>query len=77
MSTPPPAGLGEAMFSTPEMTQLFSGRAFVERNVDTDLDAYDELVARGWRAVPMTFAGGAAIRGFDEAALGKALEGDS
>jgi glutaredoxin len=46
-----------------------AGRAFVERNVDTDLDAYDDLVARGWRTVPMTFLGDAAVRGFDESAL--------
>ena len=51
-----------------------AGRAFVERNVDTDLDAYEELVARGWRTVPMTFVGDAAIRGFDEATFGAALD---
>ena len=51
-----------------------AGRAFVERNVDTDTDAYDELVALGWRTVPMTFVGGAAVRGFDENALRAVLE---
>jgi len=50
-----------------------AGREFVERNVDTDLDAYDELVQRGWRTVPMTFVGDAAIRGFDEPELRAAL----
>jgi hypothetical protein len=53
------------------------GRGFIERNVDTDLDAYDELVGRGWRTVPVTFAGGAAIPGFDEAALRSAVEHDT
>jgi len=46
-----------------------AGRAFVERNVDTDPDAYDDLLARGWRTVPMTVAGDDAVRGFDESAL--------
>ena len=53
-----------------------AGRAYVERNVDTDFDAYDDLLARGWRTVPMTFIGDAAIRGFDESALNTALERD-
>ena len=44
-------------------------RTFVERNVDTDADAYDDLLTRGWRTVPMTCAGGDAVRGFDESAL--------
>ena len=51
-----------------------AGRTFVERNVDTDEAAYDDLVARGWRTVPMTFAGDAAVRGFDENALRALLE---
>jgi hypothetical protein len=46
-----------------------AGRRFVERNVDTDADAHDELLARGWRTVPMTCAGDDAVRGFDESAL--------
>ena len=41
--------------------------------MDTDLDAYDELLGRGWRTVPVTFIGGAAIAGFDEAALRAAI----
>ena len=53
-----------------------AGRGFIERNVDTDLDAYDELIARGWRAVPVTFVRDAAIAGFDEAALRSALHDD-
>ena len=54
-----------------------AGREFIERNVDTDLDAYDELIARGWRTVPVTFVGGAAIPGFDEAALRSAVYDDT
>jgi hypothetical protein len=49
------------------------GRPFVERNVDTDADAYDDLLQRGWRTVPMTFVGDLAVRGFDEGALRAAL----
>jgi hypothetical protein len=45
------------------------GHAFVERNVDEDEGAYDELVGLGWRAVPVTIVGTRAVRGFDAAAL--------
>ena len=42
--------------------------------MDDDIAAYDELLRRGWRAVPVTFVGGAAgIRGFDPGALAAAL----
>jgi len=51
-----------------------AGRAFIERNVDSEPDAYDDLVARGWRTVPMTFAGDTAVRGFDEDALRALLD---
>jgi hypothetical protein len=51
-----------------------AGRAFLERNVDVDTEAYNELVARGWRTVPMTFLGDAVVRGFDQAALQAALD---
>jgi glutaredoxin len=51
-----------------------AGRGFDERNVDTDLDAYDELLGLGWRTVPVTFIGGVAIAGFDEAALRAAID---
>jgi len=46
-----------------------AGVAFVLRNVDEDLAAYDELVARGHRTVPVTVAGDRAVVGFDAAAL--------
>jgi hypothetical protein len=51
-----------------------AGHPFLERNVDEDASAYDELLRRGWRAVPVTFVGGdAGIRGFDPDALAAAL----
>jgi glutaredoxin len=49
------------------------GRTFVERNVDDDPSAYDELLARGWRSVPVTVIGAESIRGWDQAALRAAL----
>jgi glutaredoxin len=51
-----------------------AGRSFIERNVDTDIEAYDDLVALGWRTVPLTFVGDAEVRGFDEDALRALLE---
>jgi glutaredoxin len=54
-----------------------AGVPFTVRNVETDLSAYQELIARGFRTVPVTFVGEdpspAGIRGFDEAALKAAL----
>lgn len=57
------------------MKELLSreGRTFVVRNVDEDGSAYDDLLSRGFRAVPVTFVGDRAIRGFDERALRDAL----
>ena len=49
------------------------GHAFVERNVDDDPAAYDELLARGWRSVPVTVIGGEAIPGYDVGTLSAAL----
>ena len=46
---------------------------FTVRDVDDDDGAYEELVARGWRAVPVTFIGDRAIKGFDPVALREAL----
>jgi len=51
-----------------------AGRTFEVRNVDEDLDAYNDLIGRGFRAVPVTIIGGTAIKGFDEEALRSALE---
>ena len=49
------------------------GVAFVARNVDEDEEAYTELIARGFRTIPVTIIGDQAIRGFDETALKDAL----
>ena len=49
------------------------GVPFEARNVDEDDRAYAELIARGYRTIPVTFIGERAIRGYDEAALRAAL----
>jgi glutaredoxin len=49
------------------------GVAFTARNVDEDDQAYDELIARGFRTVPVTIIDEAAVKGFDPAALRRAL----
>jgi glutaredoxin len=50
-----------------------AGVPFTTRDVDDDDGAYEELVARGWRAVPVTFIGEHAVKGFDPIALRQAL----
>jgi glutaredoxin len=42
---------------------------FTAFNVDEDDRAYDELIARGLRTVPVTIIGERTIKGFDRAAL--------
>jgi glutaredoxin len=49
------------------------GVPFTAYNVDEDDRAYDELIAHGWRTVPMTIIGDEAIKGFDEGALMTAI----
>jgi hypothetical protein len=49
------------------------GHSFIERRVDEEFDAYQELVGRGLRVVPVTFIGEAVIKGFDEPRLREAL----
>ncbi|MEI6669342.1 MAG: glutaredoxin domain-containing protein [Acidobacteriota bacterium] len=44
------------------------------RDVDQDPAAYDELLARGWRSVPITLLGDAVVRGFDPVALQAAID---
>jgi glutaredoxin len=46
---------------------------FTAHNVDEDDHAYDELVARGFRTIPVTFFGDQAIKGYDEPALAAAI----
>ena len=57
------------------MKELLSreGVTFIPKNVDEDEQAYSELIARGFRSVPVTIIGDQAIRGYDERALRAAL----
>jgi glutaredoxin len=50
-----------------------AGQPFTVRIVDEDDDAYDALVALGYRTVPVTVVGEQIVQGFDEEALAKAL----
>ena len=47
---------------------------FTAYNVDEDDRAYDELIARGFRTVPVTVIGDEIVKGFDEAALLDAIK---
>ena len=47
--------------------------AFTARNVDEDEAAYDDLIARGLRTVPVTIVGDQVIKGYDPAALTSAI----
>jgi glutaredoxin-like protein NrdH len=49
-----------------------AGAPFVVKEIDDDR-AYDELIARGFRTVPVTIIGDRAIKGFDRDALESAL----
>jgi glutaredoxin len=51
-----------------------AGVPFTAYNVDEDDAAYDALLARGWRTVPVTLIGDEAVKGFDAAALTAAIE---
>ena len=59
------------------MKELLSrtGVRFTAKNVDEDDGAYDELIARGFRSVPVTIIGDRAIAGYDPDALKAALAG--
>ena len=50
------------------------GHAFVVRMVEEDDAAYDELLQLGFRSVPVTIVGTVAVKGYDTAALIRALE---
>jgi glutaredoxin len=50
-----------------------AGATFTVMNVDEDDRAYDALLARGLRSVPVTIVGDRVIRGYDPAALAQAL----
>jgi glutaredoxin len=50
-----------------------SGHSFTVRVVDEDDAAYDDLLALGYRTVPVTVIGTRIVVGFDPAALANAL----
>jgi glutaredoxin len=50
-----------------------AGATFTVMNVDEDARAYDALLARGLRSVPVIIVGDRVIRGYDPAALEQAL----
>jgi len=45
------------------------GVPFTARNVDEDERAYDEVIARGFRTIPVTIVGERVIKGYDREAL--------
>jgi glutaredoxin len=51
-----------------------AGAVFTALNVDEDDRAYDALIARGFRTVPVTIIGSRAVEGYDPAALQHALD---
>jgi glutaredoxin len=51
------------------------GVAFTAKNVDEDDRAYEELIARGFRTVPLTIIGERTVKGYDPAALKSAVVG--
>ena len=50
------------------------GKTFDERIVDEEDAAYDELLALGFRSVPVTVIGETAVQGFEPDALLTALQ---
>jgi hypothetical protein len=51
-----------------------AGYSFLNRNIDEDAAAYSELIALGFRTVPVTLVNGRSIKGYDEEALSSALD---
>ena len=49
------------------------GLTFTAHNVDEDDRAYDELIARGFRTVPITVFGDQIVKGYDVPALTAAI----
>jgi glutaredoxin len=49
------------------------GVPFTAHNVDEDARAYDALIARGFRTVPVTLVGDRIIKGYDREALVAAI----
>lgn len=50
-----------------------AGHTFKVRNVEDDEAAYADLIALGYRSVPVTLIGARIIQGFDREALADAL----
>ena len=50
------------------------GYAYTDRNVEDDHQAYSELLALGFRTIPVAVIAGTAVKGFDERALRAALK---
>ena len=57
------------------MKELLSreGVPFTVYNVDEDERAYDDLLARGWRTIPVTIVGERAIKGFNPVEIADAI----
>ena len=57
------------------MKELLSqaGVPFTAHNVDEDDKAYDDLLARGWRTIPVTVIGDHVVKGFAADALQAAI----
>lgn len=53
-----------------------AGHVFTVRDVDEDLDAYNRLIARGFRTVPVTVVGERSVAGFNPEALTALLAED-
>jgi glutaredoxin len=49
------------------------GVPFTAYNVDEDERAYDELIARGFRTIPVAVIGARVLTGFDPDALASAI----
>ena len=50
-----------------------AGVPFTAYNVDEDEKAYDDLIARGWRTIPVAIIGDQIVKGFDVVALETAI----
>jgi glutaredoxin len=49
------------------------GVPYTAHNVDEDDSAYQQLIARGYRTIPVTVFGDRIVKGYDVAALTEAL----
>jgi glutaredoxin len=50
-----------------------AGHSFTVKSVDEDESAYDELIALGFRTIPVTVVDGRAVMGFNQVRLREAL----